>query len=109
MDLLNKLQVLQLDILKFGDVVSQTENPADIDFINACELFSQHLNYQLKTINSSICMQDIRPEMQQTTAQLYQLSELITPSLSSHQSRYQWPNKLLDFCSQLHTLKSVAA
>jgi len=109
MDLLNKLQKLQLEILDFGDVVSQTENPVDIDFINACELFSQHLNYQLKVINSSICMQDIRPKMQQTTAQLYQLSELITPAPFNQQSNYQWSNKLLDFCSQLQTLKNVAA
>jgi len=109
MNLLNKLHKLQLEILNFGDVVSQAENPDDVDFINACELFSQHLSYQLKVINSSVCLQDIRPEMQQTTAQLCQLSELITPAASDHNDNYQWPNKLLDFCSQLHTLKSAAA
>jgi len=109
MDLLNKLHTLQLEILNFGDVVSQTENPSDIDFLNACELFSQHLSYQLKMINSSICLQDIRPEMQQTTAQLCQLSELITPIAADNNDSYQWPNKLLDFCNQLDTLKSAAA
>jgi len=109
MDLLNKLHNLQLEILSFGDVVSQTKNPADTDFLNACELFSQHLSYQLKTINSSICLQDIRPEMQQTTAQLSQLSELITPEHAGNEDGYQWPSKLLDFCNQLQSLKSFAA
>jgi len=111
MELSSKLYSLQQEILNFGDVVNQTENPTDIDFINACELFSQHLNYQLQIINSSICLQDLRPEMQQTTAQLCQLSELITPEMMSDNNNedYQWPNKLLDFCSQLHTLKNVAA
>lgn len=108
MNLLQKLHDLQQEILSFGDVVSQTKNPADTDFLNACELFSQHLSFQLKTINSSICLQDIRPEMQQTTAQLCELSELITPHKNSDDN-YQWPNKLLNFCNQLQSLKSEAA
>jgi len=109
MKLSNKLYSLQQEILNFGDIVNQTENPADTDFINACELFSQHLNYQLKLINSSVCLQDLRPEMQQTTTRLYQLSKLITPEISDNSEDHQWSNKLLDFCNQLHTLKNVAA
>jgi hypothetical protein len=109
MDLLDKLHALQLEILNFGDVVSHTENPANIDFLHACDLFSQHLNYQLKNINSNICLQDIRPEMQQTTAQLCELSELITPETGNKNTNYQWPDKLLNFCSQLQTLKNAAA
>ncbi len=105
MDLLNKLQDLQLEILNFGDIVNQTKNPANSDFLNACDLFSQHLSFELKTINSSICLQDIRPEMEQTTAQLCKLSELITPA----RNNYQWPDKLLNFCDQLQSLKSEAA
>ncbi len=108
MDILNKLHNLQQEILSFGDVVNQTKNPADTDFLNACELFSQHLSYQLKTINSSICLQDIRPEMEQTTAQLCELSELITPDSASN-SNQQWPGKLLNFCDRLQSLKREAA
>ncbi len=108
MDLLNKLYNLQQEILSFGDVVNQAKNPADSDFLHACELFSQHLSYQLKNVNSSICLQDIRPEMEQTTAQLCELSELITPDMTSTDN-YQWSNKLLNFCDQLQTLKSEAA
>jgi len=108
MNILEKLHDLQLEILSFGDVVSQTKNPADTDFLNACDLFSQHLSFQLRTINSSICLQDIRPEMQQTTAQLSELSELITPHTGSDDI-HQWTDKLLHFCDQLQTLKSEAA
>jgi len=108
MDILNKLQELQQEILNFGDVVSHTENPADIDFRNACTLFSQYLNGELSTINAQIRLKDIRPEMRQTTTQLCELSELIAPEASSNESDL-WPEKLLNFCSQLHTLKSIAA
>jgi len=109
MDISNKLHELQQEILNFGEVVTQTENPADLDFRNACYLFSQHLSFELKSINSSIHLKDIRPEMQQTTAQLFELSKLITPDATNNNDNYMWPDKLLNFCSQLQTLKNVAA
>lgn len=109
MNISNKLQELTQEILSFGEVINFTENPADLDFCNACELFSKHLSYELQTINSNVCFQDIRPDMQQTTAQLYQLSELITPAQSSTEDSKQWSNKLVDFCDQLKTLRDIAA
>ena len=109
MNITNKLQELQEEILNFGDVVSHTDNPADMDFKNACDLFSQHLSFELKSIHASICLKDIRPETQQTTAQLFELNELITPVTSDKNDDYQWSGKLLNFCAQLQTLKSIAA
>ena len=109
MDITNKLQELQQEILNFGDIVNQIENPADVDFKNACDLFSQHLSYELKVINSSLRLRDIRPETEQTTSQLYELNELITPVKSNDNDDYQWPEKLLNFCAQVQTLKSIAA
>ncbi|VAW61971.1 hypothetical protein MNBD_GAMMA09-892 [hydrothermal vent metagenome] len=109
MDIANKLQELTQEILSFADVISFTKNPSDMDFRNACDLFSQHLSYQLKTINSNVLFQDIRPEMQQTTEKLCQLSELIAPSHSDNEETFLWSGKLLDFCNQTQTLKNIAA
>ena len=109
MNITSKLQELQKEILSFGDVVSHAENPADIDFKNACDLFSQHLSYELKSINDNIRLKDIRPETQQTTSQLLELNELITPVTSGNNDDYQWSGKLLNFCAQLQELKSIAA
>lgn len=109
MEITNKLQELQQEILSFGDIVSHTENPADIDFKHACDLFSQHLSYELKSIHATLRLEEIRPETQQTTAQLYQLNELITPVDSGDNDDYQWSGKLLNFCAQLQALKSIAA
>ena len=109
MDISNKLYELQQEILNFGDIVNQTTNPADADFCNACDLFSQHLSYELKSINSSLRLKDIRPETRQTTAQLYELSELITPDTSNLDDNSEWSNKLVNFCHQLQSLKSLAA
>ncbi len=109
MDTTNKLHTLQQDILDFGDVINHTKNPGNMDFINACDLFSQHINHQLKNITSSLCMKDIRSEMQETTSQLYALNELITPTKVDDYSGTQWPEKLLHFCKQLQSLKNTAA
>jgi|GEM_PF-1983872 len=116
MDITNKLDELTQEILSFAEVIDFAENPADSDFRNACELFSSHLMYQLSIINSNVRFQDIRPEMQQTTSKLFQLSELISPhsfdqkdKQSDSTDHYQWPEKLMDFCNQLETLKHAAA
>ncbi len=109
MDTVNKLHQLQNEILSFGNVVKQTKDSSDIDFCNACNLFSQYLNCQLKSISANLCMKDIRPEMQQTTAQLYQLNELITPDITENNDKFKWHNKLLSFCNQLQSLKCIAA
>jgi len=109
MNITDKLNELQQEILSFGDVVNQTENLADMDFCNACNLFSQHLNFELESINSNVCLIKESPsEVHQTTAQLYQLSELITPA-TSDDNTHQWSDNLNNFCSQLQTLRCVAA
>ena len=109
MNITNKLHELQQEILSFGEIVSHTENPTDSDFRNACDLFSQHLNYELSAINTNIQPNDIRHETQQSTAQLFELNELITPVKTGDNADYQWSGKLLNFCAQLQTLKSIAA
>lgn len=108
MDITNKLHELQEEILNFGDVVNQTENPADMDFCNACELFSQHLSFELESITSDLCLSDSLPEMRKTTAQLFELSELITP-VRNNNNNILWSDNLHSFCNQLQSLKSLAA
>ncbi|VAW59972.1 hypothetical protein MNBD_GAMMA11-883 [hydrothermal vent metagenome] len=109
MDIANKLQELTEEILDFGNIINLTRNPSNTDFRNACDLFSKRLNYQLETIHTNVQFKDIRPEMQQTTNKLYQLSELISPCQQGSDEFYYWPGRLLDFCNQIQTLKKIAA
>ncbi|HED33441.1 MAG TPA: hypothetical protein ENJ08_04375 [Gammaproteobacteria bacterium] len=109
MNITNKLNELQQEILNFGDVVNQTQNLSDMDFRNACDLFSQHLNFELDSISSNVCLiKDNRSEVHQTTAQLHQLNELITPATSDINTN-QWSDNLNNFCSQLQALRCIAA
>lgn len=113
MDISNKLQELTKDTLNFGDVIRHSEDPSDLNFREACELFSQYLNYQLEIISSKIRFQDIRPEMRLTNAQLCKLNELITPDFQSSQTAtdnsHDWNSKVHGFYDQLKTLKKMAA
>jgi len=109
MDISNKLLDLKEETLNFGDIVNHAENPADKDFRYACDLFSKHLNYQLKSISSNISLKEALPEMQQTVTQLSVLSKLITPCTTDNKMSDTWPDKLINFCSQLQTLKNIAA
>lgn len=114
MDIPNKLQELTKEVVNFGEVISYAENPADSDFRNACDLFSQYLNHELQDINTNIRFQDIRSDIKQTTNRLHELSDLIspgqiTPGQAYNIEEHQWSNKLIDFCNQLQSLKNIAA
>lgn len=117
MDIANKLQELTEETLHFGDIISHSKNPSDMDFRDACNLFSQYLSYQLDIISSKIRFNDIRPEMRLTNAQLCLLNDLITPesntsrisSRTNHDDSYDWNSKVLNFFSQLQTLRKLAA
>ena len=60
MDIATRLQELTEEIRDFGNVIHYTDDPADGDFRNACDLFSQYLSNQLNSINSNITFKDIR-------------------------------------------------
>lgn len=113
MDISNKLQELTEDTLNFGDVIRHSQDPSDLNFREACDLFSQYLGYQLEIISSKTRFQDIRPEMRLTNAQLCILNELITPDSQSAQTNtdnsHDWNSKVHGFFDQLQTLKKIAA
>ena len=79
MDIASKLHELTQEILKFGAVFSYTTNADDVDFRNACELFSQYLKHQISLILANTQFQNAKPDVLHKTAQLRALSELITP------------------------------
>ena len=107
MNINNSLQALTQEVLDFSDVIGFVDDPIDADFRQACTLFSQHINNELNRISTNNL--HTRPDIQQTTSQLYQLNELITPADSDYESLSQWPNKLHNFCDQIESLKHKAA
>ena len=109
MDIANKIQELTEETLNFAEIISHSDNPASLDFRAACDLFSQHLSYELDMLNSNIQFQNTRPEIQHTGHQLCRLNELINPEQSDNPLTYDWNSKLMEFFSQLQSLKNIAA
>lgn len=109
MDIEHKLLELARETISFGEIISHSENPAGIDFRDACHLFSQHLSHQLDIVSSHSQLQNIQPEIQQTNAQLCKLNNLINPQQVDNYLTYDWNNQVVDFFSQLQTLKQIAA
>jgi hypothetical protein len=105
----DRLNELTRETLNFGDIISSTENPANADFRNACNLFSQYMEHQLQIINSSLVEQSSLTNIQNIIHQLHMLSNLIAPNSLEISNTYRWSNNLVDFCSQLQLLKSHAA
>lgn len=109
MDIENQLRELTQETLNFGDIINSTENPANSDFRNACNLFSQYMDNQLQIINIDTAEQDPLSNTQNITQQLHTLSNLIASNSLDLSNTYLWSNNLVDFCSQLQSLKSNAA
>jgi len=105
----DRLNELTRETLNFGDIISSTENPANADFRNACNLFSQYMEHQLQIINSGLVDQSSLTNIQNITHQLHVLSSLIASNSLEISNTYRWSNNLVDFCSQLQLLRSNAA
>ncbi len=104
-----QLNELTQETLNFGDIVSSTENPANSDFRNACNLFSRYMDNQLQIINSGLVEHNSLTNIQNITHQLHVLSSLIASNSLELSNVHHWSNNLVDFCSQLQELKSSAA
>lgn len=109
MDIENRLRELTQETLSFGNVINTTENHGSLDFQNACSLFSQYLNNQLSTINTSPVAHHSYLNIKTITEQLRTLSNLIAQGQLDSANTKDWSNKLIDFCSQLQLHKSNAA
>jgi len=108
MDIDNRLNELTQATLNFGDIIDATENPSDSDFRNACSLFSQYLESELRLIGTIPLEQSSYSNIQHITDQLLSLSSLIAPDQLAFANNHHWSNNLVDFCSQLETLREAA-
>lgn len=109
MNIVNKLQELTTETINFGEVISHSKNPSDNDFRDACNLFSQHLSYQLKVINADTHQHNNQPEILEIKSQLNSLNNLIDPNQARDNVANDWNNNLVSFFSKLQKLRLQAA
>jgi len=87
------LDDLLKEINHFGKIISDTENPADIDAQNACLLFSNYLKSNFNEIKNKAMLN--KPE-QLTDEDISLLEQYIEDPHS------EWSQHLFQHCARLH-------
>ena len=90
---MNNLDDLVKEINHFGEIISNTENPADIDAQNACMLFSNYLKSNFHEIKNQAML---NKPAQLTDEDISLLEQYIADPHS------QWSQHLFQHCAKLH-------
>lgn len=102
--MMNELNELIQEIVDFGDVIAYNDNPADADFQNACNLFSNYLEWRLAEITEKLRATGEEAEIQRATREIEILSDLITPPQQSTDPCIQWTRNLFRHCMELRQI-----
>ena len=103
-----QLDALIQEIIDFSDVITCNENPADPDLQNACRLFSDYLNAQLKQARRNMIGTPSALHTRWNAHDLHQLSELIHRPNQTTRSCIEWIRTLLQYCISLQRGKLAA-
>ncbi len=105
----NELNNLIQEIITFGDVIAFTDNPADADFQNACQLFSHYLKHRFSDIKSKSHVAACEEDIKWTENEITKLGNLISLPDSSTAPYIQWTRHLFEYCEELQHHKAVVA
>lgn len=107
--MMKELNELIQEIVDFGNVIAYTDNPADPDFQNACDLFSQYLDHRFKELKNKLHEVGTDREINWTAKELAKLGDLITPPRRSAGPYIQWTRNLFQHCEKLQRNKLATA
>lgn len=98
---MTQLNSLIQEVIEFSDLIASHENPADPDLQNACALFSNYLDNQLKEIRRSMIGNPTALSTRWNPHELRQLSDLIKRPTHSPRSCVEWIRTLFQYCISL--------
>ena len=107
---MKELNALVQEIVDFGDVISYSENPADPNFQNACDLFSQYLDWKFTELKQQLTESDaLNSDPQWDNSDLEGLNKLISSPMRSAETYITWTRELMQYCVNLQRNKLIAA
>jgi hypothetical protein len=106
---MKELNALIQEIVDFGDVVSYAENPADPNFQNACDLFSQYLDWRFRELKEHLDAEGLPSSSQWNISDLENLNRLMLAPKQSAEACIAWTHDLLQYCLELQRSKPIAA
>lgn len=107
---MKELNALVQEIVDFGDVISYAENPADPNFQNACNLFSQYLDWRFTELKAQLDNSDEGNDSSEwSSSDLEDLNRLISAPKRSADAYIGWTRDLFQYCVTLQRNKLIAA
>ena len=106
---MKELNVLIQEIVDFGDVIAYAENPADPNFQNACDLFSQYLDWRFAELQDKLASEGLPSNSQWTTSELESLNRLVSAPRRTAEACINWTRELFQYCVELQRNKLIAA
>ncbi len=106
---MKELNALIQEIVDFGDVVSYAENPADPNFQNACDLFSQYLDWRFRELKEHLDTEGLPNNSQWNIGDLESLNRLMLIPKQNTEACIAWTRELLQHCMELQRNKPIAA
>lgn len=106
--MMQKLDTLIQEIIDFGNVMSHAEDPADINYQNACNLFNDYLSWKFEELKEELKTQGSESEIQWTINELSKLCELIEQPEPSSAPQAHWFHNLLQHCTDIQANKIAA-
>lgn len=99
--MIQELENLIQEIIDFGKVVSYAEDPTDINFQNACNLFNDYLSWKLEELKEKLKTQGSAEEIQWAVTELAKLVQLIEQPDQTATRQDFWFKKLLQHCTDI--------
>ena len=107
--MIHKLDSLIQEIIDFGNVISYTNDPADINYQNACNLFNDYLSWKLDELKEDLKTQATASEIQWAINELSNLCHLIEKPEESTTTQNNWFLNLFNHCTNLQQQNKIAA
>ena len=107
--MIQALDSLIQEIIDFGNVISYAEDPADINFQNACNLFNDYLAWKLDELKESLKTEASAVEIEWTINELSRLCQLIEKPEQTLPTETHWFKNLFQHCTDIQQNKIATA
>ena len=106
---MKELNALIQEIVDFGNVIAYADNPADPNFQNACDLFSQYIDWRFAELKSKLNVEGLPSSTHWTANDLESLDRLMSSPKRSAEACINWTRDLFRYCVELQRSKLIAA
>ncbi|MDH5472202.1 MAG: hypothetical protein OEY61_05040 [Gammaproteobacteria bacterium] len=106
---MQELDTLLQEVIDFGNVIANADDPTDINLQHACHLFSDYLNWKIEEFKENLKIHGSTLEIQLTVNELTKFSNLLEQTEQSPSTQTHWLSSLLQQCADIQQGKIAAA